>query len=123
MPTPARHPVCRLEDIPEPGARGFSFPGALIPDEWFLVRYKDKVFAYRNLCPHAGRFLNWKEDAFLTKDRSLIMCAGHGALFNPVNGHCVAGAALGHALDSLEVSIEDGMVLVAMPPDDVPLGT
>jgi nitrite reductase/ring-hydroxylating ferredoxin subunit len=120
---PASHPVCRLDEIPEPGARGFSFPGALIPDEWFLVRHADKVYAYRNLCPHAGRFLNWKEDAFLTKDRTLIMCAGHGALFNPVDGHCVAGAALGHSLERLEVEVVDGLVLVAPPPQDLPQGT
>ncbi|HEY4127387.1 MAG TPA: Rieske 2Fe-2S domain-containing protein [Gammaproteobacteria bacterium] len=120
---PARHAVCRLDEIADPGARGFSFPGALIPDEWFLVRHGERLRAYRNLCPHAGRFLNWKEDAFLTKDRSLIMCAGHGALFDPANGHCVAGAALGHSLEGLEVEVQDGMVLVAMPPDDVPQGT
>jgi nitrite reductase/ring-hydroxylating ferredoxin subunit len=120
---PSRHPVCRLDEIADPGARGFSFPGALIPDEWFLVRYEDKLYAYRNQCPHAGRFLNWKEDAFLTKDRTLIMCAGHGALFNPVDGHCVAGAALGRSLERLEVSVEDGLVLVAIPPQDAPQGT
>jgi len=120
---PSRHPVCRLDEITDPGARGFSFPGALIPDEWFLVRYGDKLYAYRNQCPHAGRFLNWKEDAFLTKDRTLIMCAGHGALFNPVNGQCVAGAALGRSLERLEVDVADGLVWVAMPPQDAPQGT
>ena len=38
-PAPLRHVVCRLDQLPEPGARGFSFPGAAIPDEWFVVRY------------------------------------------------------------------------------------
>ena len=115
---PERHVVCRFDELPEPGARGFSFPGAVLPDEWFLVRYEDKVYAYRNLCPHAGRFLNWKEDAFLTKDKTLIMCAGHGALFDPRNGGCIAGAAMGLALESLPVTIEAGQVLVDMPVED-----
>ncbi|HEX4301097.1 MAG TPA: Rieske (2Fe-2S) protein [Gammaproteobacteria bacterium] len=120
---PSRHPVCRLDEIADPGARGFSFPGAVLPDEWFLVRYGERVRAYRNLCPHAGRFLNWKPDAFLTKDQSLIMCSGHGALFDPANGHCVAGAGLGRALESLEVSVEEGEVWVAMPVEDPQQGT
>jgi nitrite reductase/ring-hydroxylating ferredoxin subunit len=112
---PVRHVVCRFDELPEPGARGFSFPGAAIPDEWFLVRYEDRVYAYRNLCPHAGRFLNWKEDAFLTRDRSLIMCAGHGALFDPKNGACVAGPCPGQSLESLQVKIESGEVVVYAP--------
>ena len=118
---PERHVVCRFDELPEPGARGFSFPGAVIPDEWFLVRYEDRVYAYRNLCPHAGRFLNWKEDAFLTKDRTLIMCAGHGALFDPKHGGCIAGAALGQKLESLAVTVEDGLVKVDRPIEDGPV--
>ena len=120
-PMPERHVVCRFDELPEPGARGFSFPGAVIPDEWFLVRYADKVYAYRNLCPHAGRFLNWKEDAFLTKDRTLIMCAGHGALFDPTHGGCIAGPAMGRALESLPVTVQDGLVMVDKPAADEPV--
>lgn len=116
---PTRHVVCRFDELPEAGARGFSFPGADFPDEWFLVRHADRVRAYRNLCPHAGRFLNWKPDAFLTKDRTLIMCAGHGALFDPQTGKCVAGAALGQELESLPVQIEDGEIVVYAPDESV----
>lgn len=115
MPEASRHAVCRLEDIPDPGARGFSLPGAAFPDEWFLVRRGPMVRAYRNVCPHAGRFLNWKPDAFLTRDRSLIMCSGHGALFDLEDGRCVAGACMGRALDSLPAAVEEGMVVVVVP--------
>ncbi|HLW73635.1 MAG TPA: Rieske 2Fe-2S domain-containing protein [Gammaproteobacteria bacterium] len=117
MPATSRHVVCRLEDIPDPGARGFSFPGAAFPDEWFLVRRAQMVRAYRNVCPHAGRFLNWKPDAFLTRDRSLIMCSGHGALFDLEDGRCVAGACLGRALTALHVEVEAGEVWVGFPPE------
>jgi len=88
MPESLRHVICPLVDIPNPGALGFSPPGARFPDEWFLVRYDDLLRAYHNLCPHAGNFLNWKADAFLTRDKSLIMCSAHGALFDPANGVC-----------------------------------
>lgn len=115
MPEPLRHVVCRLAEIPDPGARGFSLPGTQFPDEYFVVHWYSKVHAYRNLCPHAGRFLNWKPDAFLTRDLTLIMCAGHGALFAPETGLCVAGACLGRSLERLPVAVEGGEVVVYAP--------
>ncbi|MGH8307649.1 MAG: Rieske (2Fe-2S) protein, partial [Gammaproteobacteria bacterium] len=54
---------------------------------------------------------NWKADAFLTRDKSLIMCSAHGALFAPASGACVAGPCLGHALDAVTVEVHDGMVV------------
>jgi nitrite reductase/ring-hydroxylating ferredoxin subunit len=45
----------------------------------------------------------------------MIMCAGHGALFDPKTGKCVAGAALGQELESLSVQIEGGEVVVYSP--------
>jgi nitrite reductase/ring-hydroxylating ferredoxin subunit len=112
MPHADRHVVCRLEEIPDPGARGFSLPGAHFPDEYFLVRRGAGVHAYRNHCPHTGRFLNWKPDAFLTRDLTLIMCSGHGALFEPESGRCVAGPCLGQGLAVLRAEVEGGEVVV-----------
>ena len=117
MPAATRHVVCRLEEIADPGTRGFSLPGARFPDEYFLVHWYGKVYAYRNVCPHAGRFLNFKPDSFLTRDLSLIMCAGHGALFEPDSGRCVAGPCIGHGLDTLPTVVEDGEVVVYAEPD------
>ena len=120
MPEATRHVVCRLEEIPDPGARGFSLPGARFPDEYFLVHWYGAVYAFHNVCPHAGRFLNWKPDAFLTRDLSLIMCSGHGALFEPASGMCVAGPCVGHALESLPAAVEGGEVVVyATQPEEI----
>ncbi len=120
MPEAVRHVVCRLQELPDPGARGFSLPGAQFPDEWFVVHWYGKVYAYHNVCPHAGRFLNWKPDAFLTRDRTLIMCAGHGALFAPDTGQCVAGPCMGHGLETLPAAIEGGEVVVYAAPEPAP---
>ena len=111
MPETLRHVVCALAELPDPGARGFSPPGARFPDECFLVRHGEAVRAYRNVCPHAGNFLNWKADAFLTRDQSLIMCSAHGALFNPADGQCVAGPCVGRSLEPVPVMVEAGMVV------------
>jgi nitrite reductase/ring-hydroxylating ferredoxin subunit len=107
----SRHVICRLAELPDQEARGFSFPGAQFPDEYFVVRRGDAVYGYRNQCPHAGNFLNWKPDAFLTRDRSLIMCSAHGALFEPSSGYCVGGPCTGRMLDKLRVAIEQSEVV------------
>ena len=104
-----------FNDLADPGAREFEISGRDGRVPGFVVRKNDKVFAYVNICPHAGRFLNWGPDRFLTRDNGLIMCAGHGAVFEIDSGLCVAGACLGARLTSLDVEIIDGRVLVGLP--------
>lgn len=103
-----RERLCRLEDIPDGEARGFE-RGAV---DGFLVRRGNAVHAYHNICPHAGNPLNWKPDAFLTRDRKLIMCAVHGAMFEIGSGQCIAGPCAGHSLDSLDVRVEGEEVVL-----------
>jgi nitrite reductase/ring-hydroxylating ferredoxin subunit len=72
--------LCRLDDIPDGGARGFAgatgaFTGL------FAIRRGQQVFAYVNSCPHIGVPLDWAPDRFLSTDRSRIVCAMHGAEF------------------------------------------
>jgi nitrite reductase/ring-hydroxylating ferredoxin subunit len=78
------------------------------------VRRGDDVYAYRNDCPHAGNRLDWKPDAFLTKDRSLIMCSVHGANFRIHDGLCIAGPCMGRTLTTLEVNVADDRVEVSV---------
>lgn len=108
--------VCALADLPDPGARGFSPPAADFADEYFLVRHGEAVCGYRNCCPHAGNRLNWKADAFLTRDRNLILCSHHGALFDPANGQCVAGPCPGRSLERVRLQVEDGEVVAYCEP-------
>lgn len=113
MPDPRKRvEVCALGDIDDPGARGFIVEQGDWPLHGFVVRKNDEVFAYLNVCPHAGRMLNWGPDRFLTKDRSQIMCAAHGAVFEIGTGYCVAGPCLGDALSKLDASVENGRVVV-----------
>ncbi len=107
--------VALLSDIADPGACEFESGSRDDRIPGFVVRKNGRVFAYVNICPHAGRSLNWGPDRFLTRDNGLIMCAGHGALFEIDSGLCVAGACLGARLTSLEVEVIDGRVLVGLP--------
>ena len=104
--------VCSIDDIDDPGARGIDLPDADWPSAGFIVRKGDEVFAYRNTCPHAGNPLHWKPDGFLTKNRDLIMCSKHGAIFEISNGLCVAGPCPGKSLTALDVRVENSSVFV-----------
>lgn len=105
--------VCRLSEIGDPGARGFAFGSLERPREGFVVRRGAAAWAWLNVCPHAGRQLNWKPDAFLTKDRRLIMCSSHGAVFEPDTGLCVGGPCPGRRLTAIRCEIRDGVVMVS----------
>lgn len=104
--------VCALADIGDPGAKGFVIEQGDWPLHGFVVRRGREVFAYLNVCPHAGRMLNWGPDRFLNKDRSLIMCSAHGAIFEMDSGLCVGGPCLGDALSKLDARVEHGQVVV-----------
>lgn len=109
--------ACRLDDLIDGAAKGFEWEGGGYARSGFLVRQGAAVHAYRNECPHAGNRLDWKPDAFLTKDRSLIMCSVHGANFRIHDGLCVAGPCMGAVLPELELRIVDGTVEVGVPDD------
>ena len=79
----------------------------------FLVKQQDNFYAYANSCPHQGRMLQWRENEFLTKDRSRIMCGAHGATFEIQSGHCDAGPCKGASLTGLSVRIVNQVVMVS----------
>lgn len=107
--------ICRLDDLPDPGARLFDLGAGGWPAEGFVVRKGEEVFAYVNVCPHAGHALDWRPDGFLTKDRSMIMCSAHGAVFEVRSGLCVAGPCAGVSLRRLPVRVADGCLLLDPP--------
>jgi nitrite reductase/ring-hydroxylating ferredoxin subunit len=104
--------VCTLAEVAEHGARGFSVGEGEWPLRGFVVALPDGgLRAYVNTCPHAGHPLDLLPHRFLTADRALIVCASHGALFEPSTGRCVAGPCPGRSLRPLAVSADaDGVV-------------
>lgn len=110
--TARRVVVCRLEELADRDARGFGFREDACGHDGFVVRSGDAVYAYRNVCPHAGNPLNWKPHAFLSKKRDLILCSVHGAAFDIETGQCVGGPCPGRALESMRAAVEAGDVAV-----------
>lgn len=112
-----RRALCRLDDIPDGGAKGFGPPTGGFTG-LFAVRRGDAVFVYVNSCPHIGVPLDWAPDRFLTRDASRIICATHGAEFGIEDGVCLRGPCLGDRLEAVMINVEDGIILV---PEDAGL--
>ena len=55
-----------------------------------VLRSGGRVHAFLNICPHAGRPLNWAPGRFLYSLGQLV-CAAHGASFRPEDGYCIGG--------------------------------
>ena len=104
-----------LGELEDPGCREFSIGRGDWPFRGFVVRKGGEVFAYQNVCAHVGHPLNWSPNKFLTKDKSAIICASHGATYEIESGDCVAGPGSGGALKKVEVSVRDGVVYVTGP--------
>ncbi len=79
-----------------------------------LILYRDgqQVRAWLNVCPHAGRRLDWAPGKFLKSKEGHLVCAAHGASFELVNGDCIAGPCRGDSLRRVAVEIRDGQVVL-----------
>lgn len=108
--------VAALTEIADPGSRGFQIETDSMPVFGFVVRKDGKLYGYENVCPHAGRMLNWGPHRFLTKDDSMIMCVAHGALFDITSGECAVGPCMGESLRSVPVREVDGFVEADISP-------
>ena len=83
--------------------------------EALLVNYQGNLFAYVNRCPHTGITLDWVNNQFFSVDGRYLMCATHGAVFEPPSGECIWGPCVGLALQSVPIEIEDGQVYARLP--------
>lgn len=75
----------------------------------FAVRHRGRVQAYINRCTHVWTELDYREGHFFDATGELLVCATHGALFEPATGCCVGGPGRG-PLQKIRTTEEDGRV-------------
>mgnify|MGYP003574456400 FL=1 len=109
-----RVPLCDLKDLPQGCSRGFSVKTCFGYEDIFVVHKHDRLFAYRNSCPHTGGPLDWVPDQFLNLDADLIQCATHDALFRIEDGTCIAGPCAGQALTPVSVDISNEEIFLRL---------
>lgn len=111
MAEPDVVPLCASDELAERG-RAFVFDVLLWgrPARAFVLRFDGQVVAYLNQCAHVAAEMDWQEGEFLDADKRYIICAIHGATYEPRSGLCVAGPCAGARLRTLHVSEADGRV-------------
>lgn len=87
----------------------------------FVLNWEGTLHAFVNRCRHVPMEMDWVENRFWSDDGKWILCATHGALYEPASGECVAGPPCGKSLIRLPLRVEDGQVWCECPdviPDD-----
>lgn len=78
----------------------------------FAVRHAGRCRAFVNECPHAHTELDWQPGQFFDSSGLYLMCATHGALFDPASGRCIYGPCRGRGLTPLEVVERGGNIFL-----------
>lgn len=97
--------ICASEALQNggPAVRFAVFDGAgAVPA--FVVRHAGVVRAYLNRCAHRGVELDWVAGEVFDESGTRLLCATHGAAYDPASGRCLGGPCYGKGLAALTVS-------------------
>ncbi|WP_250465271.1 MULTISPECIES: Rieske 2Fe-2S domain-containing protein [unclassified Caballeronia] len=113
--------VCAADELVDGGAgRRLNAADASGEAVVFFVRYDGKPFGYLNRCAHVPMELDWVEGQFFESSGLYLMCATHGAVYEPDTGKCVGGPCRGARLRALAVEERDtpeGRAVFWLPDD------
>ena len=106
---------CRFGDVTPGHTRKFRLACGDRRVNGFVVNHDGELHAYQNRCPHVGTPLDLWENEFLSEDTRTIVCATHGAIFDPPTGRCTAGPCAGDSLRRLPLRREGDDFVVTCP--------
>ena len=75
----------------------------------FAVRYAGQVHAYLNRCAHVPMEMDYQPNHFFDQSGRWLMCATHGAMYDPRSGACLGGPCRG-GLIKIAVTERNGVV-------------
>ena len=103
--------LCRSDSLTV-GGRGVRFEVTDRRKNYtaFVVRSVGGVASFFNQCAHMALELDWNLGEFFDADGQHLICATHGALYDPKTGACAGGACRGKSLQALDISESDGCI-------------
>lgn len=111
MSQAGRVTVARVGEVELGQTKKFLLPVGTNEVECFVVNYGGELFAYVNRCRHVPMTMDWVENQFLTEDGRYILCATHGAAYEPETGECIFGPPCGKVLHRVPLRIEGDLVI------------
>ena len=102
--------VCASADLTERGAAvpfDVMYQGRRCPA--FVIRFDGRVYAYLNRCAHVPMEMDMVPNHFFDHSGHYLICATHGALYQPQSGACRGGPCRG-GLVPVPVTERDGQV-------------
>lgn len=111
MPELSARAICASEALQD-GSDGTRFTvfvdGEEVPA--FVIRHDGVVHGYLNRCGHIPVELDWTPGRFFDNEGVYLMCATHGALYEPASGRCAGGPCNGKGLEPVRVEEREGHI-------------
>ncbi len=105
--------ICRSDELRDGGSGvRFTLATSAGPQAAFAIRCDGVARAYLNRCAHVPVELDWVEGRFFDDSGLYLICATHGALYEPGSGRCAAGPCRGQGLVSLKCFEEEGRIWI-----------
>lgn len=90
--TQALVPLCNSADLRNSGeAVPFDVVYAGQTCRAFAIRFQGQVYAYLNRCAHVAMEMDFQPNRFFDSTGQWLMCATHGAVYQPQTGACRDG--------------------------------
>ncbi len=86
--------------------------------EALLVNYEGNIYAYVNRCCHLPLSMDWVDNHFFTENKRYLICANHGATYEPATGECIWGPCFGAFLQGIPLEVSDGKILAFCPEEE-----
>ncbi len=107
--------VAQANEVTPGTTKKFMLPLPDAPVEAFVVNFEGELHAWVNRCRHVPLTMDWVENRFLDESGTHIVCATHGAMYEPNTGECIAGPAFGRSLIRVPIRVAHGQVLARIP--------
>lgn len=103
--------LCHIEELVEGKWMTFA-PDDADEDTFMVKKVSEKIYVYRNFCPHQGRRLDYAPGEFLETSDKQVVCPAHGATFKTEDGFCTGGPCAGENLRAVKVEVIDNQVYI-----------
>ena len=108
--------ICQRKDLLDGKNSGKAHRFEILKDArktpCFAVAFRGAIYAYVNQCPHQGTELDWLPGEVFDDDGLYLICATHGAVFEPDSGLCCGGPCRGASLERVDIDEVDGIVVL-----------